>query len=206
MKHIIKAWPVLILGLILLAGVAFKGESAYAPNGAKYESSEAAYMDEDGMVNVPTTGGVDRFSAFTRGTLGDFFFAPSGSFYERLYTLDTITNAANDTLYLPSNMRPLFSDFQMAVNILRTNISGTTNLAVKVEETNWPFSGTTAPTNGWVATLNSAGTAAATAATTATTEQLLIPHAYGINFRVIVDGTGTQVSSYRLRWTLKKKT
>jgi hypothetical protein len=141
---------------------------------------------------------------YTKDATGEVYFAPSGSFYERLYTLDTITNAANDTLYLPSNMRPLFSDFQMAVNILRTNISGTTALAVKVEETNWPYSGSTPPTNGWVATLNSAGTAAATAATTATTEQLLIPHAYGINFRVIVDGSGTQVSSYRLRWTLKK--
>jgi len=137
--------------------------------------------------------------------LGETFFAPSGSFYERLYALDTITNAANDTLYLPSNMRPLFSDFQMALNVTRTNISGTTSLAVKVEETNYPYVSTTPPTAGWSATLNSANAAAATVATTATTEQLMIRNAYGINFRVIIDGAGTQSSSYRIRWTLKKK-
>lgn len=132
--------------------------------------------------------------------------ATGTTFYQYTYALDTIANAANDTLQLPLALRPLASDFLITYTITRTNISGTTNLAVKVETTNWAYSGTTAPTQGWVAALNSAGSAAATAATTATTEAFFIPNAYGINYRIIVDGTGTQSTSYRIRVTLKKKT
>ncbi len=131
-------------------------------------------------------------------------FAPN-QYYEYTYTKDTITNAANDTLYLPSTFRPQLSDFQMCVSVTRTNISGTTNLAVKVEDTAYKYTGSTPPTAGWAATLNSALAAAATAATTATTENLNIPHIYGMNTRIIVDGTGTQSSSYVIRVVLKKK-
>lgn len=127
------------------------------------------------------------------------------SLYQYTYTKDTITNAANDTLYLPSTMRPVNSDFLIAYSITRTNISGTTNLAVKVEESTYKYSGSTPPTAGWVASLNTAGSAAATAATTATEEELRIPNAFGLSYRVIVDGTGTQSSSYVLRVVLKKK-
>ena len=138
---------------------------------------------------------------------GQLYFAPSGMFYEYTWRLDTISNANNDTLYLPSNLRPLVSDFTVAVAITRTNISGTTNLAVKLEGTNWAYSGSTPPTQGWATALNTANAAAATAATTATTEHILLPSTWGlINYRVIVDGTGTQSSSYRIRLTLKKKT
>ena len=134
-------------------------------------------------------------------------YAPSGSFYELTYTKDTITNAANDTLYLPSRLRPVLSDFQASVSVTRTSLSGTANIAVKVEETNYAYtSSTTPPVAGWAATLNSANAAAATAATTATTESFYLPHLYGINFRTIVDGTGTQTSSYVIRWVFKKKT
>ena len=130
---------------------------------------------------------------------------PPGTSYTYAYTLDTIANAANDTLYIPANYREQLSDFQVCVSVTRTNISGTTNLAVKVEETAWPYSGSTAPTLGWASALNVAGSAAATAATTATTENINIPHIYGRNLRIIVDGTGTQSSSYRIRWLMKKK-
>lgn len=132
--------------------------------------------------------------------------ASSRSIYEYTYTTDTITNAANDTLYLPASMRPVLSNFQMSVAVTRTNISGTTALAVKVEESNYRYSGSTPPTAGWAATLNSANAAAATAATTATTENLYIPNAYGVSYRIIVDGSGTQSSSYVIRVVLKKKT
>ena len=138
------------------------------------------------------------------GQVNEAFYAP-GTSYTYAYTLDTITNAANDTLYIPANYREQLSDFQVCVSVTRTNISGTTNIAVKVEETAWPYSGSTAPTLGWASALNVAGSAAATAATTATTENITIPHIYGRNLRIIVDGTGTQSSSYRIRWLMKKK-
>lgn len=147
-------------------------------------------------------------SSTERADLGQVnadFYAP-GTAYTYAYTLDTITNAANDTLYIPANYQEQLSDFQVCVSVTRTNISGTTNLAVKVEETAWPYSGSTAPTLGWASALNVAGSAAATAATTATTENITIPHIYGRNLRIIVDGTGTQSSSYRIRWLMKKKT
>lgn len=127
------------------------------------------------------------------------------SFYEYTYTKDTIANAANDTLYLPSTMRPVTSNFQICYDVTRTNISGTTNLAVKVEESTYRYSGSTPPTAGWAASLNSAGSAAETAATTATTEAIYIPNAYGVSYRIIIDGTGTQSSSYVIRVVLKKK-
>lgn len=129
----------------------------------------------------------------------------SNTFYEYTYTKDTIANAANDTLYLPSNMRPVLSNYQITYAVTRTNISGTTNLAVKVEESAYKYSGSTPPTAGWAASLNSAGSAAATAATTATTEALYIPNAYGCSYRCIIDGTGTQSSSYVIRVILKKR-
>ena len=132
-------------------------------------------------------------------------YAPTGTFYELTYTKDTIANAANDTLYLPSRLRPVLNDYQVSVSVTRTNISGTTNLAVKVEGSNYAYSGSTPPTAGWAATLNSANAAAAAAATTATTESFFIPHTYDINYRTIIDGTGTQSSSYVIRWVLKRK-
>lgn len=133
------------------------------------------------------------------------YFDAVGSIYEKTYTKDTITDAANDTLYLPSSMRPVVSNFIQGISITRTNISGTTNLAVKVEESTYRYSGTTPPTAGWVTALNSAGSSAATAATTATTEEIRLPDSYAMSYRVIIDGTGTQSSSYVIRWILKKK-
>jgi hypothetical protein len=137
----------------------------------------------------------------------EMYFSPAGSFYEVTFTKDTITNAANDTLYLPSRLRPLLTDFQASVAVTRTSLSGTHNIAVKVEESNYAYtSSTVPPTAGWVATLNSANAAAATAATTATTEGFFLPHLYGLTYRTIIDGTGTQSSSYVIRWVFKKKT
>ncbi len=126
--------------------------------------------------------------------------------YEYTWTKDTISNANNDTLYLPSRLRPVNSDYIMAVSVTRTNISGTTNLAVKVEGTTYNYTGSTKPTSGWCPALNTANAAAATAATTATEETLMIPNAYYKNYRVVVDGTGTQSTSYTIRLVMKKKT
>jgi len=129
----------------------------------------------------------------------------SGAYFEHAFALDTISNANNDTLYLPARLRPVRGGYSMQVSVTRTNISGTTNIAVKAEESAWPYTGSTPPTLGWASALNSANAAAATAATTATTENINIPWTYGQSYRIIVDGTGTQSSSYRIRVFLKKR-
>lgn len=145
-------------------------------------------------------------SEVERGVLpdGTEYEYRAGRYYAYTFALDTITDAANDTLYLPSRMSDLHSNFQGCVSVTRTNISGTTNIAVKVEETAYDYSGSTAPTEGWASALKVGGTAAATAATTATIENLNIPESYGMAWRIVVDGTGTQSSSYKIRVVLKQ--
>jgi hypothetical protein len=125
--------------------------------------------------------------------------------YEHTWNKDTITNAANDTLYLPSRIRPVNSDFLIALSIHRTSISGTANLAVKVEESVYNYTGSTPPTRGWVTSFNNLGSAADTDATTATDETIRIPNAYGRSYRIIIDGTGTQSTSYDARILMKRK-
>ena len=127
------------------------------------------------------------------------------SYYEYTYTKDTITNAANDTLYLPARLRPVRSDFIISYSVTRTSLTGTAALAVKIEESTYKYSGTTPPTAGWVTSLNNLGAAADTDATTATEEEIRIPNAYGTSYRCIIDGSGTQTTSYVIRVTLKKK-
>ena len=173
--------------LLLVGMAAFIG---YAVIAVSFESGSRA--DEVAVVNEVTPEGEYQSIGTT--------------FYQYAYTKDTITNAANDPLYLPSTMRPVNSDFLMAYTITRTNISGTTNVAVKIEESTYRYTGTTPPTAGWVASLNTAGAAAATAATTATEEEIRLPNTFGASYRCIVDGTGTQSTSYVIRLVMKKKT
>lgn len=112
------------------------------------------------------------------------------SLYTKDFTLDTITNAANDTLALGAN---ILSNYEWSYHIIRTNISGTTNIAVAIQA-----SGNTSGDTDWV-------TVATTSATTATNEILSGVSFYGLRHRVIVDGTGTQSSSYKIKAVLKKK-
>lgn len=109
----------------------------------------------------------------------------------KTWTLDTITNAANDTLTLPWTMQ---SRYTGALQITRTNISGTTNIAVSIQASVTSASSTDVT---WV-------TVATTSATTATAELLTLAETYGQRYRIIVDGTGTQSSSYRLSWLGKR--
>lgn len=109
----------------------------------------------------------------------------------KTWTLDTITNAANDTLTVPFTMQ---SRYTGALQITRTNISGTTNLAVSIQAS---VTNSTSTDVTWV-------TVATTSATTATAELLTLAETYGQRYRIIVDGTGTQSSSYRLSWLSKK--
>ena len=115
---------------------------------------------------------------------------PPARLLAKTWALDTITNAANDTLVLPWSLQ---SRYTGALQITRTNISGTTNLAVSIQASVTSSSGTDAT---WV-------TVATTSATTATAELLTLAETYGQRYRIIVDGTGTQSSSYRLSWVSK---
>jgi hypothetical protein len=110
----------------------------------------------------------------------------------KTWALDTITNAANDTLLMPWTMQNRYTG---ALQITRTNISGTTNLAITVQ-TNVASTSSTDAT--WITVLTSSGTGA-------TAELLTLEETYGQQYRIIVDGTGTQSSSYRLSWLGKKK-
>ena len=110
----------------------------------------------------------------------------------KTWALDTITNAANDTLLMPWTMQNRYTG---ALQITRTNISGTTNLAITVQ-TNIASTSSTDAT--WITVLTSSGTGA-------TAELLTLEETYGQQYRIIVDGTGTQSSSYRLSWLGKKK-
>lgn len=115
---------------------------------------------------------------------------PPARLLVKTWALDTITNAANDTLTLPWTLQ---SRYTGSLQITRTNISGTTNIAVSIQASVTSSSGTDAT---WV-------TVATTSATTATAELLTLAETYGQRYRIIVDGTGTQSSSYRLSWLSK---
>lgn len=123
------------------------------------------------------------------GKRAEQFAAPS--VLSKTWTLDTIANAANDTLTVPYTLQ---SRYTGALQITRTNISGTTNLAVLVQAS---VTSATSTDVTWV-------TVATTAATTATAELLTLAETYGQRYRIIVDGTGTQSSSYRLSWLSKR--
>lgn len=109
----------------------------------------------------------------------------------KTWALDTITNAANDTLTVPFTMQ---SRYTGALQITRTNISGTTNVAVSIQTS---VTSATSTDVTWV-------TVATTSATTATAELLTLAETYGQRYRIIVDGTGTQSTSYRLSWLGKR--
>ena len=111
-------------------------------------------------------------------------------YYHKEYSLDTITNAANDTLTLPVT---LYSPFEGVFQIVRTSISGTANVALKVEQSN-----TLTGNTDWVSVSTGSGTGA-------TTEALQLTSMNGLRYRVIIDGTGTQSTSYRCHVTLKRK-
>lgn len=131
--------------------------------------------------------------------------AEAQAFYPYEFPLDTITNSGTKTLVLPRALRPLQGNYSLQVSVVRTNISGTTNVGVSVQETGYPYVGNTAPTLGWAACVNQSGSAATTAATTATTENLNIPWVYGQNVRIVLTGGGTHSTSVRVRVTLKKR-
>lgn len=103
---------------------------------------------------------------------------------------DTITNAEKDTLLLPYT---LLSRFTYLFSVERTQLSGTANVKVYLDESNAQTGNTT-----W-RTIDS------TATTTATLAFFDGDEVYGRRLRLRISGTGTQSSTYKLRGTLKYK-
>lgn len=123
-------------------------------------------------------------------TNGDFF-AP-GIRYGKEYTADTITNAEADTLTFAAPINLLESNFLYNYVIQRTNLSGTTNVTLTLQESN---SGT--GTANWY-TVASSGT------TTATTDKVQGSLTYGRRHRLLVIGSGTQSTRYIVTTNLKQ--
>lgn len=181
---------VLACALLALVGLAFKPSGSISLEKAGLVSSDnVAYQ-------VQEANGVRTFFKD-----GSEYFADNGkTFYEYTWTKDTITNAANDTLTIPSTqaIAQMYSDFEYSYTITRTQLSGTTALALKIEQNDYPIGSTNAAASGaWV-------TLASGAATTATAEKLA-GDCTTMRLRYIVDGSGTQSSSYTLRVIFKKK-
>lgn len=182
-----------VLACVLLALVGF----AFKPSGSISLEKAGLVSSDNVAYQVQEANGVRTFFKD-----GSEYFADNGkTFYEYTWTKDTITNAANDTLTIPSTqaIAQMYSDFEYSYTITRTNISGTTALALKIEQNDYPIGSSNAAASGaWV-------TLASGAATTATAEKLA-GDCTTMRLRYIVDGSGTQSSSYTLRAIFKKKT
>lgn len=105
------------------------------------------------------------------------------------FTADTITDTENDTLTLPYNV---FSSYSSLYQFTRTNLSGTTDVTVTVEQSAL-VSG-----SDWVVVATSSGSGA-------TNEGLVINPTAGLRYRVILDGDGTQSTRYTCEAVLKKQ-
>lgn len=117
-------------------------------------------------------------------------FEPNASNVVRYtFTADTITDAENDTLAFPFNV---FSSYSSLYQLVRTNLSGTTNVSVTLQQ-----SALTSGNTDWV-------TVATTSGTGATAEALTLNPTYGVRYRLIVDGSGTQSTRYVITAVLKK--
>jgi len=127
-----------------------------------------------------------------KGTEGAEMADPNPpKFYTREWVLDTILNAAKDTLLLPAV--DVQSNYEWSYHIVRTSISGTANVAVSVQA-----SGVRTGNNDWTQVAITAGTGA-------TNEILSGTSFFGRRHRIIVNGTGTQSTSYRIAAVLKLK-
>lgn len=118
-------------------------------------------------------------------------FSTPPRLYSQEFALDTISNANNDTLFLPAT--DVQSNYEWAYFVTRTSISGTANIAVSVQA-----SGLRTGNADWTQV-------GVTSATTATNEIISGTSFHGRRHRIIVDGTGTQSTSYRITAVLKLK-
>lgn len=117
-------------------------------------------------------------------------YAPPSTYYRYAFTADTITNTEIDTLTLPEK---IYSSYTFCYSVVRTNLSGTTNVKVFLDESNL----TTGNTD-WI-TIDS------TASTGATPDRIKVPIVYGVRHRLRVVGAGTQSSIFAIQATGKKQ-
>jgi hypothetical protein len=103
-----------------------------------------------------------------------------GSLYRPAVISGAILNTENDTIVLPN----FASNYQFEAATLRTSVSGTHNVKMYLQEAVHP-TGTTTWRN-----IDSTST------TTATLAFIRQPVTYGYRHRLILDGTGTQSSTY----------
>ena len=112
-----------------------------------------------------------------------------GDYYAKaMVTLDTITNTESDTINLGVN---LLSNYAYNYIISRTQLSGTANTTVKLQESN-ELTGSV-----WYDVATASGTGA-------TVGIIQGANTYGVRHRILITGTGTQSLSYKLTARLKK--
>lgn len=119
-----------------------------------------------------------------------FEYAPASGAIAKVWTLDTITNAENDTLTLNYI---LASPYSYSYQIKLANISGTRDIKFYLEQTN--ATGSTR----WMKV-----DSAVTTGSTVNAYLMEGANTWGNKHRIIVDGTGTQVVSYHADGWLKK--
>lgn len=128
-------------------------------------------------------------SEFLASTL-PYYIYPAGA---TSYVSDTITDAENDTLYLGAN---LISRWSYNWHINTTQLSGTENIIAIVQETNNASASQSTPTD-WIEVARDTFTANEDGRITGET-------VYGIKQRLILDGSGTQSTTYSVKFAGKK--
>lgn len=129
-------------------------------------------------------------SAGLAGSTANYYLYPTSA---TGYTSGTVTNAENDTLTLGSN---LVSRWSYNWHINSTQASGTENIIAILQETNNASASYSTPTD-WIEVDRDTLTA---------NEDLRMTGdvVYGIKQRLILDGSGTQSTTYTVKFAAKK--
>lgn len=110
-------------------------------------------------------------------------FAAPPALFKPAATIDTITNAENDTITLTAK---LYSQFQFNWTVITTQLSGTQSINAIVQE-----SASDSDTDWYpVDTVALSGSA--------DLDRIVGTAVYGVRQRLIIDGSGTQSTRYRV--------
>jgi len=110
--------------------------------------------------------------------------------------VDTITNAEADTILVGPSSSTYYtfnSNFAYIYVLNRTTIDGTPNTTMVLQESNVSTGGA----SDWYVVATASGTGA-------TTTSVSAANLFGRRHRLILTGTGTQRTSYKVTATLKK--
>ena len=147
--------------------------------------SALAFSDRDASKDIVS---VDLTEAQAKATNAEMF-APRSAPIRVSVTNGAIANSENGALSFPYK---LDSNGTLGISIERTNVSGTTNIGCLMQMS---MSAATTPTD-WLHS-DSASTS------TATTFHIKKTNVEGSRLRLIVDGRGTQSSTYKVIWLYK---